>query len=192
RPASAADVAARLRTLAAPKSHGIRPAAAFGVSAIVVISIAAAWWLARGAGGPGPLEVANITPITNLPGNKLDPAYSPGGSAIAVSWRGQEGRSPGIYVLDGDARVPRRLTQSDFDDVAPAWSPDGTEIAFERLRSAGGANELIVVSAKGGPERKLRDVRQSRPLAQTSRPLLTWTPDGSAIVIPTLDVDSGG
>jgi Tol biopolymer transport system component len=191
RPASAADVAARLRTLATPQSHGIRPLAVAGVSAIVVLAIAAAWWLARGAGGPIPLEVASITPITNLPGNKLDPAYSPDGSALAFSWRGQDGRSPGIYVLDGDARAPRRLTQSDFDDVAPAWSPDGTEIAFERLRPAG-ANELIVVKATGGPERKLRDVRQSIPLAQTTRPLLTWMPDGSAIVIPTQDVDSGG
>ena len=192
RPASAADVAARLRTLAAPKSRGIRPRVASGVAAIVVLAIATAWWLARGAGGPVPLEVASITPITNLPGNKLDPAYSPDGSAIAFSWRGQDGRSPGIYVVDGDARVPRRLTQSEFVDVAPAWSPDGTEIAFERLRAAGGANELIVVSATGGPERKLRDVRQSVPLAGTSRPLLTWMPDGSAIVTPTLDVDAGG
>jgi len=191
RPASAADVAARLRTLAAPKSRGIRPPIASGVAAIVVLAIATAWWLARGGGGPVPLEVASIMPITNLPGNKLDPAYSPDGSAIAFSWRGQDGRSPGIYVLDGDAREPRPLTQSDFDDVAPAWSPDGTEIAFERLRPAG-ANELIAVSATGGPERKLRDVRQSVPMANTSRPLLTWTPDGSAIVIPTLDVDSGG
>jgi Tol biopolymer transport system component len=130
-------------------------------------------------------------PITNLPGDKLDPTYAPDGSAIAFSWRGPDGNSPGIYVLDGDARMPRRLTGSSFDDVAPAWSPDGTQIAFERLRPKG-ANELIVVPAMGGPERKLRDVRQSVPLANTTRPLLTWTPDGRAIVIPTLDVDSGG
>ena len=30
------------------------------------------------------------------------------------------------------------------------------------------------------------------PLASATRPLLTWTPDGSAIVIPTLDVDADG
>ena len=192
RPASAAVVAAELRAFAAPKPHRNHPAVVAGVSAIAVVLIASAWWLIQATREPIRLEVASITPITNLPGNKLDPAYSPDGSAVAFSWRGPDGKSPGIYVLDRDARAPRRLTQSGFEDVSPVWSPDGTEIAFVRERLAAGANELIVVSPKGGPERKLRDVRQSVPVAASSRPLLTWTPDGRAIVIPMEDVDAAG
>jgi len=191
RPASTAAVAAELRALAAPKSHGTRTGAVAGVAAMVAIAIVATWWLTRGTSGPVRLEVAGITPITNLPGNKLDPAYSPDGSAIAFSWRGPDGRSPGIYVLDGDDPVPRRLTQASVDDVAPAWSPDGTQVAFQRLMTTG-PSQLIVVQATGGGERKLRDVAQSVPLASTTRPLLTWTPDARAIVIPTQDVDAAG
>ena len=51
-------------------------------------------------------------------------------------------------------------------------------------------NELIVVRVADAVERKLRDVRQSVPLSDSSRPLLAWTPDGKAIVIPTFDVDA--
>lgn len=95
-------------------------------------------------------------------------------------------------MLDGDAKVPRRLTNAQSgEDVAPAWSPDGTEIAFER-RNPAGANELFVVRAAGGSQRMLRVVKQSVPLSSSSRPLLAWTPDGKAIVIPTEDVDAGG
>ncbi len=187
----AAAVADELRALVVPKSRGIRTGVVAAAAAILAIVVAASWWLTGGTRGPTRLEVESIASITNLPGNKLDPAYSPDGSAIAFSWRGPDGNSPGIYVLDANASMPRRLTQSGFDDVSPAWSPDGAGIAFERVRQ-NGVNELIVIPAAGGPERKLRDVRQSRPLADATRPLLTWTPDGNAIVIPTLDVDADG
>ena len=186
----AAAVADELRALVAPKSRGIRAGVVAVAAAILAIVVAASWWLTGGTRGPVRLEVDGIASITNLPGNKLDPAYSPDGSAIAFSWRGPDGNSPGIYVLDANASMPRRLTLSGFNDMSPAWSPDGAGIAFERVRP-NGVNELIVIPAAGGPERKLRDVRQSAPLVGT-RPLLTWTADGSAIVIPTLDVDADG
>jgi len=188
RPASTEEVATALRAIAAPKGRGINFALLAGVAAIVAIALVAAWWFTGRTREPVRLEVAGITAITNLPGIKLDPAFSPDGSAIAFAWRGPDSRSPGIYVLDldGKAVTPRRLTDSVFDDASPAWSPGGSEIAFVRRRFQA-ANELIVVPANGGAERKIRDIKQSAPLAETSRPLLTWTPDGSAIVIPTVD-----
>ena len=193
RPANAAVVAAELRTIAAPKSRAPRTGLMAGVAAIVAIVLAASWWFARGTREPVRLDVVGITPLTNLPGNKQDPASSPDGSAIAFSWNGLDGKSPGIYVLDvaGNAVTPRRLTQSGFEDVSPAWSPNGTEIAFERMKPSEPDNELIVVRVADGVERKLRDVRQSAPLSDSSRPLMAWTPDGKAIVIPTFDVDAG-
>ena len=192
RPASAAIVADELRELAAPKPRSSRWVAVTSIAAIVAVVAAVSWWLASRASESARLEVAGIVSITNLTGNKLDPAYSRDGASVAFSWRGQDGQSPGIYILDRDARQPRRLTdaKSSINDIAPAWSPDGTEIAFERLNTSG-THELIVVRATGGPERKLREVKQSPPLSGSSRPLLTWTADGNAIVIPTVDHDAG-
>jgi Tol biopolymer transport system component/predicted Ser/Thr protein kinase len=193
RPANGAVVAAELRTIAAPKSRASHMGLVAGGAVIVAIVLAASWWFTRGTREPVRLEVVGATPLTNLPGNKLDPAFSPDGSAIAFSWTGLDGKSPGIYVFDvaGSAAMPRRLTQSGFEDVSPAWSPNGTEIAFERVKPSEPDNELIVVRVADGVERKLRAVRQSVPLSDSSRPLLAWTPDGKAIVIPTFDVDSG-
>ena len=193
RPASAAEVAAELRMLATPKSRGHRTGLMAGVAAIVAIVLAASWWFTRGTREPVRLDVVGITAITNLPRTKEDPAFSPDGSKVAFSWSGSDDKSPGIYVLDlaGNAAAPRRLTQSGFDDVAPAWSPDGTQIAFERLKPGASDNELIVVRVADAVERKLRDVRQSKPLSDWSRPLMAWTPDGKSIVIPTFDVDAG-
>jgi serine/threonine protein kinase/Tol biopolymer transport system component len=190
RPASAAVVATELRGPAVPQSRGIL----MRVAAIVAIVLAGSWWLTRGTREPIRLEVAEIAPITNLPETKQDPTYSPDGSKIAFSWRGPDDRSPGIYLLDLNVQevMPRRLTWSRFDDVAPAWSPDGTQIAFERLKPLATANELIVVRVGDGTETKVRDVIQSAPLAASSRPLLAWAPGGNAIVIPTLDVDAAG
>jgi Tol biopolymer transport system component len=189
RPPNAAAVADELRALVTTKSHVSRKAVFIGITAIVLIGIAVTWWLARRTGEPLRLDAARIVPITNLPGRKLDPSYSPDGASIAFWWLGPDGNSPGIYVREGDAREPRRLTNG--NDVSPAWSPDGAEIAFLR-RNPTGANELMVVRVKSGPEQKLRDVKQGRPLLDYCRPLLTWTPDGKAIVIPTEDVDAGG
>ena len=67
-----------------------------------------------------------------------------GGHALAkiVFTSSRDGR--GIYVMDDDGSNVQNLTftpRPQFDG-APAWSPDGTRIAFHRNLSKGGGQQI--------------------------------------------------
>ncbi|MEX1113502.1 MAG: hypothetical protein WED32_03555, partial [Patescibacteria group bacterium] len=55
-----------------------------------------------------------------------DPAVAPGGARVAFSARGW------IWVLDVASGRATRVTDGANMDFRPAWSPDGTRIAFVR------------------------------------------------------------
>ncbi|MGH9659293.1 MAG: hypothetical protein ACRD96_12170, partial [Bryobacteraceae bacterium] len=75
-----------------------------------------------------------------------------------------------IYVQPLDGGVPRRLTTSPARDDAPAWSPDGREVAF--VRHFSGSAIVMTIPAFGGAERML---------GPTTGNHVAWAPDGSGI-----------
>ncbi len=72
-----------------------------------------------------------------------------------------------------DFPAPERLTDSAGDDREPAWSPDGTRIAFASDR--GGTYDLWLLTVATGELRQL-----TTALGNESEP--AWTPDGAALV----------
>lgn len=60
-----------------------------------------------------------------------------------------------IYVMDADGTNQRRLTDHPAEDWRPAWSPDGTKIAFRAFRD--GSWEIYVMDADGTNQRNLTD-----------------------------------
>jgi dipeptidyl aminopeptidase/acylaminoacyl peptidase len=75
----------------------------------------------------------------------------------SVGWTGDRRRH--VYVVPADgSEKPTQLTDGDFEDSRPAWTPDGASIAFSSARSEDWDIELLgdvyVVPAEGGePER---------------------------------------
>ena len=53
--------------------------------------------------------------------------------------------------MDADGTNQKRLTRDGWDDRHPAWSPDGSKIAFAVL---GDANSFIVVMDADGSDRE--------------------------------------
>jgi Tol biopolymer transport system component len=71
-----------------------------------------------------------------------------------------------IYVINADGSGLRRLT----DGMDPAWSPDGTRVAFARWRDPRG---IYVIDEDGSNETLLFGWSQAKAPA--------WSPDGSRI-----------
>ena len=80
-----------------------------------------------------------------------------------------------LYVKAIGSETLLRLTQHPSEWISPAWSPDGTQIAFHRIDGAD--TGIYVVPALGGPERKLRSTRMS----WNWFPSISWSPDGKWI-----------
>jgi len=119
--------------------------------------------------------VAKIVPFTGSAGRENHPAFSPDGKQLAFTWRPDGSDNLDIYVKLIGAGEPLRLTQSSDADVFPAWSPDGRFIAW--VRAYGDFNEIYVVPALGGVERRIFKTRQA---VWSS---VSWTVDGKQLAI---------
>ena len=86
--------------------------------------------------------------ITFDDGSSTWPALSPDGKMLAfASDRGSKGHRS-IWIQRVDSRQPTQLTDSAYDEDGPAFSADGTRIAFTSHRADGPAS--ISVPATGG------------------------------------------
>ena len=106
--------------------------------------------------------------LTNNRHDDWDPSWSPGGKRIAFTSSGKVqnvvqahplfvvGGPPQIYVMDNNGGNKRRLTNSDFAEWYPSWSPDGERIAFTSSGAMDTAGWYIyVVDANGKNLRRL-------------------------------------
>jgi dipeptidyl aminopeptidase/acylaminoacyl peptidase len=94
-----------------------------------------------------------------------------------VGWIGDRRQHVFVVPADGSAE-PTQLTSGDFEDASPAWSPDGSKIAFASGREDDwdltGVTDVYVIDAEGGePER----ITKGGGSAGAS----SWSPDGSLI-----------
>ena len=124
--------------------------------------------------------------LTNDPNSDSVPSWSPDGKRIVFS-SDRDGNRDGnrenyeICVMDADGNNQQRLTDNDFYDTHPSWSPDGERIAFMSRRDGhfigefGLSSEIYVMDADGKNTRRLTNNRKS-DLSPS------WSPDGKWIV----------
>src|SRR5919204_872424 len=94
-----------------------------------------------------------------------------------VGWTGD--RRQHVFTVPADgSEQPTQLTDGDFEDSSPAWSPDGRRIAFVSARDDDWdvklEDDIYVIDAGGGEPERVTN-------AHGNWEALVWSPDGAQI-----------
>lgn len=129
--------------------------------------------------------------VTNLSVNALFPDFSPAGDRIA--FMAGQGPDVDIHVVDRRTGATTRLTTTPGFDGYPAWSPDGSRIAFISARPGisdtgapqSGVPQVWVMDADGTDPVQL--THDAAPKGQ----LPDWSPDGTRIAYQSVGTGNG-
>src|SRR3990172_9257094 len=91
------------------------------------------------------------------------------GSVGRIAYTRTEAGASEIFSIAPDGTGEKQLTDTEFDSCCPAWSQDGTQIAF--FSNRGGNDDVYVMRADGSSEENISQHQADEGKAD-------WSPDG--------------
>jgi Tol biopolymer transport system component len=139
------------------------------------------------------MDANGSNPVDLTPGDHADvtygwPTWSPDGTKLAVEYRNQADATPEYDISVISSTVPgntvTKLTAGTGEDsTKPAWSPDGTKIAFDRQQSAAISTQQVwLMSSTGSNPHAITNLDQDA-LAPA------WSPDAKKILFNSYDLN---
>ena len=120
--------------------------------AIVIAALAVAAWLWFRSSRPVLVSPSEYVQITNLPDSVSQPALSPDGRMLTFIRGPDTFAAPGqIYVKMLPGGEPVQLTRDDCPKMSPAFSPDGTQIAYTSVAAENQWDTWVVPVISGQP-----------------------------------------
>jgi Tol biopolymer transport system component len=186
---SATDLAFALETLSTASTSSSAAAAAgpsrsaatrsvawlpWVLAAVAASVAAAAWWPRGNPVAPEP-RWAHFTRITEAAGEETSPTLSPDGTTVVYAARSASGRLAIYSQRVGGRNATAIIDDPQHDHGAPAFSPDGSQIAFHRSDATGG---IFVAGATGESVRRVTESGFDP----------AWSPDGKQIAFATEEV----
>ena len=166
----------------------------FGVVGTLALSCKSSTGRTRGS--TKVLAVLTLLAVVLIQASMSDVAHAenPSNGKLAVSV-GRLDSGEDIWIMDSDGTNPVNLTASSTQangapslDRYPAWSPDGTMIAFSSNRGTNKGYRIWVMDADGSNPRR---VTSSGPTGNEWDRSPAWSPDGGSIVF-TRNTSEGG
>ncbi|MEA2560143.1 MAG: hypothetical protein QOH06_1647 [Acidobacteriota bacterium] len=128
------------------------------------------------SGGISPVRTSSQT-LTSLSGGEWYPSLSPDAERFVYArW---DGSDYDLFLQEVAGGAPVNLTSSSpGNDTHPAFSPDGTQIAYRSERPDGGGIFLMDVDRAGRPVRRLTNFGYHP----------SWSPDGRQLLVSTVAI----
>ncbi len=111
--------------------------------------------------------------ITDIPSLSVNSHWSPDGAQIV--FRSSRDGSQNIWKMNLDGSDPVNLTNTEGVEDEPAWSPDGTKIAFVRVHGRY-TSDIWVMDSDGSNQRALTEGGHPSNFSPS------WSPDSSKIL----------